>query len=268
MRHWQKFKSYFVWNKFSYILLSSFLLLIAIIAYVWWPLLKDYVSYYQKDVPFWLQVDWLLILVFLFMSLLIMINPDIRKDFPLAVIALAGGFVIEFWGTRTGLWTYYTHEQPPLWIIPAWPIAFLSVNRIVKFLDYMLTWKNNKFKQIIYWVIFTGFFVFLIIYTLPTIQNVLTIIVVILCAFIIITNPDKNRSIYYFLAGSGLGYFLELWGTTRGCWVYYSGGTPPLFTVFAHGFATVSIWFAYLLLQKVIRQFIPKDSKISITPIL
>jgi len=261
MNHRKYIRSFFVWNKFSYVILSSFLLLIALIAYIWWPLLKDYVSYYQKDVPFWQQVDWLLILVFLFMSLLIMINADFKRDFPLAIIALAGGFVIEFWGTRTGLWTYYTYERPPLWIIPAWPIAFLSVNRIVEFFNDMITWKNIKSVFIVYWIIFTGFFIFLIIYTFPTIQNTLTIIVIILCALLIIINPDKQRTIYYFIAGSGLGYFLELWGTTRECWIYYSGEKPPLFTIFAHGFATVSVWLVYRFLINGLRLIHPKDPK-------
>jgi len=256
--HWKKLKSFFVWNKFSYVILSSFFLIIAIIAYVWWPLLKDYVSYYQKDIPFWYQVDWLLIMIFLVMSLLIMINSDIKRDVPLVIIALAGGYLIEFWGTQTGLWTYYTYEQPPLWIIPAWPIAFLSVNRIVELLNHMISWNNNKSVTIIYWLIFTGFFIFLIIYTYPTINKLLTIFVILLCAFIIIINSDKMRSIYFFFAGSGLGYFLELWGTSRGCWVYYSGEKPPLFTVFAHGFATVSIWTVYVLLRKVVSRLYHK----------
>ena len=252
MTHWKKLKSFFVWHKFSYVILSSFLLIIAIIAYVWWPLVKDYVSYYQKDIPFWYQVDWLLIMVFLVMSLLIMINADIKRDVPLVIIALAGGFLIEFWGTQTGLWTYYTYEQPPLWIIPAWPIAFLSVNRIVEFLNYMFSWKNIRSIIIIYWILFTGFFIFLIFYTYPTVNQLLTKLVILLCAIIIIINPDKLRSILYFFAGSGLGFFLELWGTSRGCWTYYSCENPPLFTVFAHGFATVSIWTVYVLLRKVI----------------
>jgi len=48
-----------------------------------------------------------------------MLNADLRKDLPLALIALAGEFIIEAWGTLSGLWTYYTFETPPLWIIPA-----------------------------------------------------------------------------------------------------------------------------------------------------
>ena len=40
--------------------------------------------------------------------------------------------------------------------------------------------------------------------------------------------------------GTALGYFLELWGTTRECWTYYTQATPPVIAAFAHGFASVA----------------------------
>jgi len=46
------------------------------------------------------------------------------------------------------------------------------------------------------------------------------------------------------LAGAGLGYFLELWGTTRQRWTYYTAQTPPFFAVVAHGMAAVAFWRA------------------------
>lgn len=114
----------------SYVLLSGFLLALFLIGYVWWPLLEDYLSYINPAFPIWRQIDWLLIGNFLVMSLLIMLNADLKRDVPFVMIGLAAGFIIETWGTLSGLWTYYTFETPPLWIIPAWPIAALSVNRL------------------------------------------------------------------------------------------------------------------------------------------
>jgi hypothetical protein len=52
-----------------------------------------------------------------------------------------------------------------------------------------------------------------------------------------------------FVAGAGLGYYLELWGTTRECWTYYTYQTPPLFAVLAHGMAAVAFWRAALVLK-------------------
>jgi hypothetical protein len=56
-----------------------------------------------------------------------------------------------------------------------------------------------------------------------------------------------------FIAGTALGYFLELWGTTRECWTYYTGQTPPLFAVLAHGMAAVAFWRAGLLTKYLAR---------------
>ena len=36
------------------------------------------------------------------------------------------------------LWIYYTRERPPLWIIPAWPIASLSIDRLTRLLNHLL----------------------------------------------------------------------------------------------------------------------------------
>ena len=51
---------------------------------------------------------------------------------------MIGGLVIEAWGTQTLLWTYYTAERPPLWIIPAWPIASLTIDRLARLADRLL----------------------------------------------------------------------------------------------------------------------------------
>jgi hypothetical protein len=70
-----------------------------------------------------------------------------------------------------------------------------------------------------------------------------------LCAIFILTPTDHRMAFFTFLAGAGLGYFLELWGTTRQCWTYYTYQTPPLFAVLAHGMAAVAFWRAGLLVQ-------------------
>ena len=64
------------------------------------------------------------------MSLTIVARADLRTDGLIVLVATVGGLVIEAWGTQTNLWFYYTSERPPLWIIPAWPIATLSIDRI------------------------------------------------------------------------------------------------------------------------------------------
>ena len=236
------------WNRTSYVMMSSFLLLIFVIGYVWWPLLEEYISTYNPDLPFWIQFDWLLLGIFLVMSLLIMAKADVKKDLPIVFVGLVGGLVIESWGTQTELWVYYTFERPPLWIIPAWPIASLSIDRLYRLMNLKIKFNHKKLLSFLYWLVFIGFYIYMLYFVVPTIDKSLTIMALFLCAFLILTPVNKKAMLFTFLAGSGLGYFLELWGTTRYCWMYYTGQTPPFFAVLAHGMAAVAFWRVVQLL--------------------
>jgi hypothetical protein len=241
----QSLSKIFKWSKTSYVFLSGFLLLLFLIGYVWWPLLDEYLNQFNPDISVWLQIDWLLIGNFLVMSLLIMVNADLRKDLPFVVIALLGGYIIEAWGTLSGLWTYYTYETPPLWIIPAWPIAALSVNRL-----YLISCQITKrIPEIwfcrLYWPLFGIFYLLLWRFAWPGLPHPLTWFALLLCAVIIISERDQRSALLIMVVGSGLGYFLERWGTTRLCWMYHTGGTPPFITVLSHGMASVAIWRVY-----------------------
>jgi hypothetical protein len=230
------------WNRTSYFMMSSFFMLIFIIGYVWWPLVEDYIASYNPDYPFWVQFDWLLLGNFIVMSLLIMSGADVKKDFPIILVGLAGGLVIESWGTQTNLWYYYTFERPPLWIIPAWPIASLSIDRIYRFLNLRLPNLPKKSSTILYWIIFGAFYIYMLYFVRFTLDKSLTFMALFLCAFLILTQKNPRSMLITFFAGSLLGYFLELWGTTRYCWVYYTFQTPPIFAIFAHGMAAVAFW--------------------------
>ncbi len=230
------------WNRTSYVMMSSFLLLIFVIGYVWWPLLEEYISTYNPNLPFWIQFDWLLLGIFLVMSLLIMAKADVKKDLMIVFVGLVGGLVIESWGTQTELWVYYTFERPPLWIIPAWPIASLSIDRLYRLMNLKIKFDHHKILSFLYWLVFIGFYFYMLYFVVPTIDKSLTIMALFLCAFLILTPVNKKAMLFTFFAGSGLGYFLELWGTTRYCWMYYTGQTPPFFAVLAHGMAAVAFW--------------------------
>jgi hypothetical protein len=63
------------------------------------------------------------------------------------------------------------------------------------------------------------------------------------CGFVVLvlaTCRDFRVDLCRFAGGAALGYLLERWGTTRECWTYWSGGTPPLVAVLAHGFAAIA----------------------------
>ncbi len=243
------------WNRTSYALLSGFFALIGLILYVWWPLAEEYISLFDPGVAVWQQLDYLLVGNFLVMTLLIMGSADLRHDLPLAMVGLVGGLVIEAWGTQTGIWSYYTNERPPLWIIPAWPIATLSIDRLYRMLDHLAHKVTDRAVNVTYWLLLGGFLGLMLWFVFPTLDKSLTIMAVLLCLFLYFTPTDKRAMLFIFLMGAALGYFLERWGTSRLCWTYYTGQTPPVFAVFAHGMASVAFWRANKALLFGLQQF-------------
>ena len=236
------------WTRASYYLLSAFLLTVFLIIYVWWPLAEEVLSYINWQGPWWLYMDWLLLGIFAVMSLLIMSGAALRRDALIVLVGMAGGLVIEAWGTQTNLWVYYTNERPPLWIIPAWPIASLAIDRITRLLRRLLPQGRLRLYQVLYWLIFSSFFALMLSFIAPTLDKSFTWGACLLTAAFILTPTDHRTALLTFVAGSALGYYLELWGTTRQCWTYYTFQTPPFFAVLAHGMAAVAFWRAGLIL--------------------
>jgi hypothetical protein len=228
------------WNRTSAALMSGFVLLLLLILYIWWPLVQDYLATYDPRYPLWQQIDWLLIAIFLVMSLLITSRPNLRHDLPILLVGAAGGLVIETWGTQSGLWAYFTGETPPLWIIPAWPIASLAIDRIDRSLQHRLHVPSRQAARAVYVLVFGGFCALMLPFIWPARRAPMTLAAAVLCMFLVITPPDPRRALLTFAAGTALGYFLERWGTTRECWVYWTHQTPPFFAVLAHGMAAVA----------------------------
>jgi len=251
--------SLFGWTKHSSILLGGFFLTIFLIVYIWWPLAKDVLSYVDWSGPWWLYMDWLLVGIFLFMSQTIILRADLKYDGLIVFVGVFGGLAIESWGTQTNLWHYYTAERPPLWIIPAWPIASLSIDRITR----MLNWTINRIQKranstilhflfaSLYWIIFASFYALMLTFVAPTFDKSYTWLSLLLCGLLILTPTDYRMATLTFLAGAGLGYYLELWGTTRECWTYYTFQKPPFFAVLAHGMAAVAFWRTGLIIKQV-----------------
>ncbi len=254
----------FGWTRASSVLLGGFFLIVFLILYIWWPLAEQVLAYVDWGGQWWKYIDWLLLGVFFFMTLTIMSRADLRRDALIIFVGTIGGLVIESWGTQTNLWFYYTAERPPLWIIPAWPIATLSIDRITRFLNWLVSkiLKNKGVREEtaiplfrwLYWLILLGFYAFMLSFVAPTFDKSFTILSLLLCALLIATSSDHRTAVLTFLAGAGLGYFLERWGTTRQCWTYYTYQTPPLFAVLAHGMAAMAFWRAGLLVKLVLEK--------------
>jgi hypothetical protein len=261
-----------LWTRDSSILLGGFFVTIILIIYIWWPLAQEYFAYVDWNGKWWLYMDWLLLGIFGFLSITIITRANLKTDLLIIFVGVCGGLAIESWGTQTNLWHYYTAERPPLWIIPAWPIASLSIDRITRSLNFLTTkatritkdFQTNPFVYFVsfvfnfktwYWITFASFLSLMLIFVASTFDKSFTWLSLGLCVLLILTPTDYRFALLTFVAGSGLGYYLELWGTTRECWIYYTYQTPPLFAVLAHGMAAVAFWRAGLMLKTVWGKF-------------
>lgn len=192
--------------------------------------------------------DWLLIGIFVVMLALLVFGADWRVDAPLMVVAFVGGVVIESWGTQTRLWQYYTElppwndpSRPPWWILPAWPIATLAINRLYLLLDALTHDIPTRLLGALYGLFIALFAVLFYLFSAPAWSLSSTRLVAAVVVCVLLCPPfDLRRGALVLLAGGSLGYFLELWGTTRQCWVYYTGETPPLFAAVAHGVSSLA----------------------------
>lgn len=260
------------WTRDSSILLGGFILTVFLIVYIWWPLAEEYLKYVDWNGPWWRYMDWLLLGIFGFMSVTIIARANLKADLLIIFVGVCGGLAIESWGTQTNLWHYYTAERPPLWIIPAWPIASLSIDRITRSLDWMINRVTPKSTNLqspisaLYWLVFASFLALMLVFVAPTFDKSFTWLALILCILLILTPTDHRYALLTFIAGSGLGYFLELWGTTRECWTYYTHQTPPLFAVLAHGMAAVAFWRAGLMVKALWGKLGKKLSVVSERP--
>lgn len=239
------------WTDTSFSFLIGFMLIIFAIVYFWWPLAEDVLRQIDWGGQWWLAFDWLLLGDFVVMTLLLMAGADMKRDTIIILVGAVGGLVIESWGTQTHIWTYYTLERPPLWIVPAWPIASLAIDRLVRIFNEVTPVVGRGWK-IAYWLIFPAFLALMLFFVAPTFSKPMTLAAIALCVTLILTPKDHRLTVLTFAAGAGLGYFLELWGTTRLCWTYYTQETPPLFAVLAHGMAAVAFWRSGQLVPMVL----------------
>jgi len=202
-------------------------------------------------------VDALLLSTWVWMTLMLTWRVNARWDLLLLCSGLAGGAVIEWWGTTTQLWTYFTRERPPLWILPAWPIAAISIDRMALFYGEVLARYERRRQplppgrfRVAYWLILPSFVVGMTWFLWPAIDKPASWAVVGIMLSVTLTPKNPRGDVLLFLAGSSLGIFLEYWGTSRQCWTYYTQQVPPPIAIVAHGFAALAFNRAAQLLAR------------------
>lgn len=215
----------------------------------------------------WADFDPLLVFCWLLMVALAAWRFSLKRDLPLAGVAFIGGALIESWGTRSGLWTYFTHEKPPLFILPAWPIAALATERLTRLFDLAASrvTLHARALKTIHMLVFGAFCTLLLVWTTPGRAHPTTAVAYVLVAITCVTGKTKREDLLRFAAGSLLGWLLEYWGTTRLCWTYWDGRTPPLASVLSHGFATVAFARGVSILYSLFASLAPASADVHMT---
>jgi hypothetical protein len=128
----------------------------------------------------------------------------------------------EFWGTRLGLWTYYTGEAPPLWIVPAWSVGALVIERLAaRARASSLSWPLPASWL---WPMMCAFVL------LSTSWLALTGPggawrwagpFVVLAVLLWRRRPEDG---VILAVGAACVFFADLWGVTNNCWRYHLQG--------------------------------------------
>lgn len=197
------------------------------------------------------HMDWLLMGLGIFFFICTALDPS-RHDLATIAAGVLGGAIIEIWGTRSGLWYYYTGERPPLWILPAWGMSALSnekMQRLSMLLmppalrERLLTERDGSVLLRSGYFALVAFLVsFYLYWSWPAITHPYTFCTTLLIVAALASPRYPAYAISLFLNGALLGIFLEIWGTGHHCWNYYDGKTPSPFPIFGHGIAALCFW--------------------------
>jgi hypothetical protein len=138
----------------------------------------------------------------------------------------------------------------------------LTIDRMTRLMDYSIKRFSPQARSVLSsWLFLWGGFIMLMLaFVNPTPDQSMTLLSLLICVLLFISERDHRYALLSFAAGSGLGYFLELWGTTRECWTYYTYQMPPLFAVLAHGMAAVAFWRANQLVLGVFHKLTKRRS--------
>ncbi len=149
---------------------------------------------------------------------------DPARDLLIVLPASCFGYLAELWGTRSGLWTYYTGERPPYWIIPAWAIGALVVDRLSRRTGGLLSGPFAKLNKTALYGAWVLLFYFVFISFLARKLSAAGCILpsVLTAAALIPGGKSRNRDISVLLTGAVCVFWADLWGTTNHCWTYHT----------------------------------------------
>ncbi|MFA6029418.1 MAG: hypothetical protein WC969_06175 [Elusimicrobiota bacterium] len=150
-----------------------------------------------------------------------------RRDLPAALAATLAGYLAETWGTRGGLWVYYTRETPPLWIVPAWTAGTLVIDRLARAARGRLGRFLSEEAQHRGYRILSGLFLLVFgIFVFSVSADPADALLLALLAWALLARSSAE-DFWTLATGLVLVFFADLWGTTNGCWSYYTQRSSP-----------------------------------------
>jgi len=150
------------------------------------------------------------------------LRVDPRVDLTVLALAAVAGWCAEAWGTRLGLWTYYTRETPPLWIVPAWSLGALVIDRMSDHASRLLAPRlDTRGAALLYGGLVVLTVVVFAAFSRPVLTHPATVALAaaLLAGFAI--KPDPKAAVPVLLTGFVCVFFADLWGTTNHCWRYH-----------------------------------------------
>ncbi|MFH1723565.1 MAG: hypothetical protein ABII00_02970 [Elusimicrobiota bacterium] len=144
------------------------------------------------------------------------------RDLALFLAASVAGYAVEAWGTRTGLWSYYTGEAPPLWIVPGWPLGALIFDRVAPRAREAFSRRIPERWQVVgYWALAAAALLAFLRFSVPAMGHPGTWAVFAALAAAFVCGREPKRDFWLIVTGMVYVFFADFWGTTNNCWRYY-----------------------------------------------
>ncbi|MBI5596696.1 MAG: hypothetical protein HY928_11450 [Elusimicrobia bacterium] len=147
-------------------------------------------------------------------------RADLRKDALRVALGFAAGYLAEAWGTRLGLWRYYTRETPPLWIVPAWPLGALVIERTAArwapALSRLPAAAGRGLHALAILLVLSTF----LLMAGPAIGHPATWAALAVVFWALFWRISA-RDLPVLAAGAFCVLFADTWGTTNNCWRYW-----------------------------------------------
>lgn len=149
-------------------------------------------------------------------------RPSPRRDLAAAALALAAGWAVEAWGTRSGLWAYYTGERPPLWVLVAWVAGAIVVDRL------SALGRAPRGGRAAYFALLGLAAAAIAGAAFRYGAMGLSALSAALPLALLAWRPEPARELRPLAVGMACVFFADLWGTASGCYRYaWQDGSAP-----------------------------------------